>query len=196
MNNYKKILLIIFAVLLLLFPLIFIFKSKQKPDLKTTGSQSDIINVIISKNKKIENLLNSIKYRNILINEQKKLIGVLNKKPIVVYENAIKTAPDTCYEYLEAVYKSFYKSDSLKTNHILKQDSSLIDYENAVEQINDVVLLKNYQLQLSSDTINLLKDENLSLEKQVKTEKRKGNLKSLGYSVASFLAAIGISSLK
>jgi hypothetical protein len=197
MNNKRKIALIVAAIIVALLLLICTSETENSHVKSKTVTKPNVLNDLLNlKNQIIKNLSTSIEKRDNLIKRQKTLLSSYNHEANIIHENVIKNAPDTCFDYINRVYDSFLKSDSLKTNYILLQDSSLLEYKQIVGQLNDVISIKNYQISTCRDSINYLQEDNNSLEKKVKSSKFKGNVKTIGASIGSFFIGLGISTLK
>lgn len=108
-----------------------------------------------------------------------------------VYKTIYSAAPDTCKPLLEQLHNQHLSVDSVKDERIKTLETVVDKKEQAESQYKDIMILKDYQQQQFRDTIAEQKVELTQTKKQVKQEKGKGWLKTIGSSLGSFFLGYG-----
>jgi hypothetical protein len=168
---------------------------KCEPNNKLDVKQNGVQDLIDKKQLNVDSLLKVAKSQNEKIKSLRDSVKVAKNRVIKKYIEAIQIAPDTCHGYINDLMEVWNHSDSVKLSLIETQENKIINLELAIPQLTDIITLKNYQIQQSRDSTKAFQDENNRLIKEVKKEKVKGNIKTVGASILSFFLGAGTSRL-
>lgn len=102
------------------------------------------------------------------------------------YDTIYLRAPDTCKEYMEAVYVECERLDSSNQKVITEQGAALKKDSTIIGGLNDVITLKNYKIAQKNDTIAELKQDLKTSKKETRRAKIGGWFKTAGATLGSF----------
>lgn len=179
----KRSIAIIVGAATLVFAALW-FVSKIKPYQKPRMSQIDSLMLV----KQIENKLWIIQ-RNYLINaidSISKNTNVINNYYHTTYDSLKIDAPENCRPALELLYIVSEKRDSSRVAVIEEQEKIIEGDTKAISNYKDIVLLKDYTLKITRDT---LADTRLELKDQ---KKKTNRAKTWGWVKTAGSAAVSI----
>lgn len=112
-----------------------------------------------------------------------------------VYKTIYAASPDTCKPLLEQLSNEHERTDSIKNKRIDNLEKRIVEKTQKEDAFKDILVLKDYQLTLSHDTIVEQRTELKQKDKEVKKAKLKGWLRTIGASAAHLFIGYGAGKL-
>ena len=190
MNKETQNKLIKYGVLILAIVFFFIaYKCTQEEPIKVEVKKDGVQELIDKKQVNADSLINESLKKDRLLKDARDSVKLFEKRSKKKAQIIIQQAPDTCNEYIEQLVDIWNGIDSAKTNLIEVQQSKLNDLENALPELQDVIILTKYQLQQSRDSTKAKEKRIVQLTDTIPKVKRKGFIKGFVIGFGSGAAA-------
>lgn len=193
--NYKKLALGVSILVLICFAMVVTCESGYFKGKKVVNSNDDLHKIVQDKINKIAAADSS----ETKIKQRIDTVKVEVEKVVTKYKTVFKTiyaiAPDTCKPLLDSLNKEHEKVVSIKDQLLFKKDSLLNSHKSKDQMYKDMIILKDYSLSRSHDTIVGLNEELKLKDKDITRTRIQGTLKTILSSAASAILGYGAGKL-